>query len=302
MVDETENQLSWRQLTFAAPNASLDLIEELFWLNQARAVTLGDAADTPLLEPKPNELPLWPDTLITGLFDAGFDSALLQQQLTALPGQITLYSDEVIIDREWTREWMKHYQPIEFSRLRISPTDWPEKFVDAKPTLFLDPGLAFGAGTHPTTRLCLEWLTEIDLEDKLVVDYGCGSGILALAAAKLGAQSVIGVDYDPQAVLATDMNAEKNHLTSSVIAKDNNVPVLDGECKADVLVANILAKPLIELAPLMATLVTAGGFIALAGLLDDQADTVMAAYTGDFDMQKSVSQQGWQLLTGQRKG
>lgn len=299
----TDSPQRWRQLTFAAPNALLSSIEELMWLNNAQAITLADAGDTPILEPAPNELPLWPDTLIVGLFTAEFDPDLLLEQLTTLPGQTTLYQDEWLVDREWSREWMQYYQPLEFSRLRISPTEWPETFADSKPTLYLDPGLAFGAGTHPTTKLCLEWLSELDFNHKLVVDYGCGSGILALAAAKLGATEVIGIDHDPQAVTATHANAAKNSLDNHVHAYDTQTPVpqlSDGQ-QANVLVANILAKPLIELVDTFANLLAPGGQIALAGLLEDQADAVLESYREQFDIKTNVKEGDWQLLTGTRK-
>lgn len=298
-----DNTLAWRQLTFAAPNQYLDILEEIFWLNDVLAITLADAGDTPLLEPAPNEMPLWPDTLIIGLFAADFDPTTLLSQLANCPFPTTLYADDHIVDREWTTEWQKHYQPIEFEQLRISPSEWPESFDDNKPTLYLDPGLAFGAGTHPTTKLCLQWLSDIGVDDQYVMDYGCGSGILALAAAKLGAKQVIAIDYDPQAVTATQMNAEKNQLKHKIVAQDTQIPPLStspGQQPVDVLVANILAKPLIELAPTFVRLIRPGGKIALAGLLTEQTETVLAHYEQLFTMQTNVTEAGWQLLTGIR--
>lgn len=300
----TTPNMQWRQLTFATPNALLETMEEVFWLHEVLAITLADAGDTPLLEPAPNELPLWPDTLITGLFAADFDASELLEQLNHLPGEITLYQDEKIIDREWTTEWQKHYQPIEFPALRICPSEWPTTFTDNKPTLYLDPGLAFGAGTHPTTKLCLQWLASFDMSNQLVIDYGCGSGILALAAARLGSDHVIAIDYDPQAVTATEANAQKNQLNQQIHAQHSEKrPFIScaNDRQADILVANILAKPLIELSGLFAQLVRPGGHIALAGLLVDQAEQVLANYEQMFDMQTNVTEAGWQLLTGVRR-
>jgi ribosomal protein L11 methyltransferase len=265
----------------------------------ASAVTLADAADHPILEPRPGEMPLWPAVRLTALFDRDLEPQRLGRSLAAAlaieAGALRL---EPLEDRAWEREWLKDFRPMRFGRrLWICPGGMQAGAADAV-VLELDPGLAFGTGTHPTTALCLEWLDGLDLAGARVLDYGCGSGVLALAALKLGAAHAHAVDIDPQALLATRENAARNGLAASVTVLPAAAP-LPG--RFDVIVANILAGPLAELAPLFAHQARVGGCIVLAGLLDEQAGTVTAAYRSWFDMTTVAAREGWTALAGSRK-
>jgi ribosomal protein L11 methyltransferase len=271
----------------------------------ALAVTLLDAADNPVLEPAPGETPLWPTIVVRAHFSADADASEIEQQLRARPElealQETRPHFEELADRAWEREWLLDFRPMPFgSRLWICPGGQLAGAENAV-VVELDPGLAFGTGTHATTALCLEWLdsgADTWLRDASVIDYGCGSGVLAVASLKLGAQYATAMDIDPQALLATRQNAERNAVLGRVrITDDRNV----GGPAADVLLANILAAPLIELAPLLAGRVRPHGRIALSGLLVEQAAAVAAAYQPWFDIVMAGARDGWGLLTGCRR-
>ena len=264
----------------------------------AVSVTLEDAADDPVLEPAPGETPLWPTVVVKAVFppdaDADVLAACLAQALPDAPAP----RFEALPDKAWEREWLKDFKPMRFGRrVWVCPGGLPAGAPDAI-RIELDPGLAFGTGTHPTTALCLEWLDGRDLAGVTTVDYGCGSGILAIAAAKLGAASVLAMDIDPQALIATRENAERNGVAA--LTEVTADPELDAS-RADVLVANILAGPLVELAPRFAQAVRAGGQLALSGLLLEQADTVTSAYRPWFDIGIAASRDGWALLAGRRR-
>ena len=262
----------------------------------AVAVTLQDSGDQPLFEPPPGATPIWDDTTITALFeaDANVDiaAAALKNRIPALQGDLRI---EALEDKDWEREWMDNYHPMRFGqRLWVVPS-WREPPEPGAVIMKLDPGLAFGTGTHPTTALCLEWLDSAPLKGATVVDYGCGSGILAIAALLLGADQVIGVDNDPQALLATRQNAERNNV-------QNRLEIVSPERfrhnACDVLVANILAGPLIELAPRLAALVKPGGQIALSGILDHQAQDVAKAYAPWFNLAPITQREEWVRISG----
>ncbi len=291
--------MPWLQLKLAStPDAAQCLSDSLSDAG-ALAVTLQDAADQPLYEPPPGATPLWSQTWVTGLFDADADLQLVLACLRSALGEHDLpYVISPLEDKDWEREWMDNYHPMRFGkRLWICPSWHQPPDVDAV-TVMLDPGLAFGTGTHPTTALCLEWLDEHDVIGKHIIDYGCGSGILAVAAAKLGAQQVWAVDYDPQALHATTLNAEKNAVNALIH------PVLPNDLPhetTDIMLANILAGPLIELAPLFAERVCPGGAIVLSGILNTQADAVMQRYQLWFDMFPATERDEWMRLSGVRK-
>jgi ribosomal protein L11 methyltransferase len=291
----------------------------------ALSVTLLDAADDPVLEPAPGAMPLWPTIVVRAVFDGATDVLALRTALSGTPGLDPLLiaekaQFEAVADRLWEREWLKDFKPMRFGhRLWVCPGGQrPEAETvgsasapgESTVLLELDPGLAFGTGTHATTALCLEWLdsgaaAQNDpavrdrwLADADVIDYGCGSGILAIAALLLGARQATAMDIDPQALLATGQNAERNGVLDRVhVTADPAV----GQAHADVLLANILAGPLIELAPLLAARTRGGGRIALSGLLLEQADAVTAAYRPWFDMTLAGTRDGWGLLTGRRR-
>jgi ribosomal protein L11 methyltransferase len=262
----------------------------------AAAVTFEDNADQPIYEPNIGETPLWTSTRLTALFDAEVDQQALTTALTAQIESVPKFHIEAVEDKDWEREWMKNFHPIQFGdRLWICPS-WLEAPEPNAINIMLDPGLAFGTGTHPTTALCLNWLDGVDLTGKTVIDYGCGSGILAIAAALLGATRVIGVDIDPQALEATRENAKRNNVKVETY--------LSGDCpsiQADVLLANILAGPLQSLAPQFASLTRPGADIVLSGILHTQAQTVADAYGTWFNMNPAMQKEDWVRIDGLRR-
>jgi ribosomal protein L11 methyltransferase len=264
----------------------------------AVSVTLEDAADDPVLEPAPGATPLWPTVVVKALFDAGADPAAIASALARrLPGG-PAPSYQTVADQAWERVWLEDFRPMRFGhRLWVCPGGLPAGAPDAV-RIELDPGLAFGTGTHPTTALCLEWLDGHGLGGRDVVDYGCGSGILAIAAARLGASRVRAVDIDPQALIATRENALRNGVAGQVdITADAQLET----GSADVLLANILAGPLVDLAQRFAAALRPGGLLALSGLLAEQADAVTAAYRPWFHIETTTTRDGWVLLGGRRR-
>jgi len=246
---------------------------------------------------------LWPDTRISALFPETADLTKLEADLLAELGLNALppHRIEALADRPWEREWLKDFVPMRFGRrLWVCPGDHEIDSANAV-VLHLDPGLAFGTGTHPTTALCLEWLDSLPMQEKTVLDFGCGSGILALAALKLGCAAATATDNDPQAVTATRQNALRNEVSERLTVQHSSQPIDD---RFDVVVANILAGPLIELAETISSTVSDGGFITLSGVLCEQADEVMAAYEPWIEFLPAVFReqdgQTWARLTGTR--
>jgi len=263
----------------------------------AVSVTLEDAADDPVLEPAPGETPLWPTVIVKAVFGQEADTDVLAACLAQALPDAPAPRFETLPDKAWEREWLKDFRPMRFGRrLWVCPGGMPTGAPDAI-RIELDPGLAFGTGTHPTTALCLEWLDAQEIAGREVVDYGCGSGILAIAAAKLGAGSVRAMDIDPQALIATRDNAQRNAVAARLdVTSDPSL----APAGTDVLLANILARPLVELAPRFARAVRPGGQLALSGLLLEQAETVTAAYRPWFDIATTATRDGWALLAGRR--
>jgi ribosomal protein L11 methyltransferase len=273
--------------------------EELLLDAGALSITLQDAADTPVLEPAPGTTPLWPRVRVSALFEASVDLQQVRHRLhTAFPDHDLHLRTEVLEDRVWEREWLKYFQPLRFGqRLWVCPdgqrpphSEVPYVYLD------LDPGMAFGTGTHPTTAMCLEWLDGVDLRAKHVIDYGCGSGILAIAALKLGAATALAIDIDPQALLATSDNARRNGVADRL----NVAAAPPPSAVCDVLLANILAEPLQKLAPQLSALVTPGGQLILSGLLSLQAATVAMSYRPWFDIGPVTLRDDWARLDGVR--
>lgn len=291
----------WLQLTLEAIDHTPEQLEDALLQAGALAVTLADAGDQPVLEPAPGQTPLWEHTCVTGLFDAQTDIEVVKAQLRRL-----LHAPiapecrlNVLEERDWVRAWMDHFHPMRFGRrLWICPTVQSPPEPEAV-NIYLDPGLAFGTGTHPTTALCLEWLDSADLADATVLDYGCGSGILAIAAARLGAQQVWAVDIDPQALLASDDNADTNKVAHRIeLVYPEALPT---ELQVDILVANILAGTLVQLAWEFGRRVKPGGRLILSGILEPHADAVQAAFIHHFQFDSPQLREGWVLLTGTRK-
>ncbi len=294
------NNTDWIQIKLRTTNQSADTIAELLEQLGALAVSYTDAEDSPILEPKPGERRLWPNTEVTGLLEQGTDPKPILAVLKQLLGDHIPMVATTLEDKNWIRAWMDQFKPLKFGQhLWICPS-WLS--VDEKDSVvvMLDPGLAFGTGTHPTTSLCLSYLDSLDLKDKDILDYGCGSGILAIAALKLGAKSATGVDIDEQALIASKENAKRNGV------EDKLQLIMGTDKKLDlpqfpITVANILAGPLAELEPIIASLTQSGGKLALSGILTEQADSVIEAYSKDFVMNKVKDLDGWALLTGTKK-
>ncbi len=265
------------------------------------SVTYTDAGDNPVYEPLPGETKLWSETIVTGLFDAEVKTGRIMDFVKSHLKPGTQVTSEILEDKDWVREWMDHFKPMKFGRrLWICPSWCKTPDPDAV-NLMLDPGLAFGTGTHPTTAMCLEFLDGESLEGKHVIDFGCGSGILAIAALLLGAKSALGLDIDPQAIKASGENAERNGVRDRLSLRLTGGEAPEENEKADVLVANILAGPLTELAPDIEKLVKKGGHLALSGILGKQADDVRAVYSKWFEMDEPLIREDWCRLTGIRK-
>ncbi len=265
----------------------------------ALAVTLSDARDEPVLEPAPGEVRLWSSTRVQALFDAEADrSALttrLQRELALAPGALSF---ALLPDRVWEREWLQDFHALRFGR-RLWICPWHEQVTeDGAIVVRLDPGLAFGTGTHPSTALCLQWLDAGLVPGSKVIDYGCGSGILALAATRLGASQVTAFDIDPQALLATEQNAAANDVGAQ-LQLCTDARLLPAGC--DLLLANIIATTLCALAPEIAALVRTGGKLLLAGILADQAEVVAAVYAPWFDIGQYEARADWVALAGTRR-
>ena len=291
--------MPWLQLELEATPDHAEQLSELLQAAGAGAVTLQDAADQPLFEPPPGTTPLWNSTRVVGLFEADSDIpailTYLQQQLE--PEPLPRWHLNPLEDRDWVRAWMDNFQPMRFGeQLWICPTGFTPPEPQAI-NILLDPGLAFGTGTHPTTAMCLRWLDGHPPQDLEVIDYGCGSGILAIAACKLGARHVSGVDTDPQAILATHDNAEKNQVKDRI---DAYLPADFHSQPVPLLLANILAGPLQSLAPRFSELVEPAGHIVLSGILAEQAEAVMQQYRPSFEIQVVEQQEEWVCLAGKR--
>ena len=270
--------MPWLQVSVFAPAQASTTVEELLTSLGALSVTLSDAADdpdsNPVLEPAPGTTPLWRQSVVTGLFDDDYNPGILKQQIVnSLADEDVVVSTELLDDQDWTRAWMASFQPMQFgSRLWVCP--WHlEPPEPAAVNLRLDPGLAFGTGTHPTTSLCLRWLDAF-CHHRDVLDYGCGSGILAIAALLLGAESADAVDIDEQALLATRENASANLVDQRL---HTGKPEQLANRQYDLVIANILSGPLTGLAPVLAGHSASGGDIVLSGILRNQADDVRAA-------------------------
>ena len=270
----------------------------------ALAVSYFDAKDEPVLEPKPGETPLWDHIKVVGLFSEDCDPQMLSEALKkSFPThKLSIAS---LPDQEWTRTWLEHFQPILFGRrLWVVPLETDLSTLNAEIDavfLKLDPGLAFGTGTHPTTALCLQWLEANPPKNKTVMDYGCGSGILAIAALLLGAKKVFAIDYDPQALISTADNLQKNNLDPAKCAMLLPEQLPSPAPKVQLILANILAEPLIELAPALAKSCEINGKIILSGLLTSQIEMVKSAYSEWFDFDEATIQDDWVLLCATRK-
>ncbi len=286
-------------LTLTLDGLDAERVEEACFEFGALAVTYTDQHDDPILEPAPGEFRLWPHSRLQALYP--FETspeelvAGLSHVLRVEPARLNV---ETLADKVWEREWLRDFHPMCFGkRLWVAPHHANVHTRDAI-VVRLDPGLAFGTGTHATTAMCLAWLDEHASEGQVAIDYGCGSGVLGVAAAKLGAREVHAFDIDPQALTATRDNASANGVADRVrvVEHDADLPM-----NADIVLANILCGPLCDLAPRFAALTRPGGRIVLAGLLNSQSDEVTRAHTPWFDVATFASRDGWTALTGTRR-
>ena len=303
-MSDAQQGSGWITVTLLADSGNAEALSDALLEAGALSVDIEDAdAGTPDEKPQfgepgmPVAVELWPHSRLHALFDRDADYATAMAEaaeavgLTAPPPYTTAPLDE----QNWVRITQAQFEPIPVSkRLWIVPS-WHAQPDPAAINITLDPGMAFGTGSHPTTRLCLEWLDSVIRGGETVIDYGCGSGILALAAAKLGAARVTGTDIDPHAMDAARYNAERNSATLELLHSRENI-----DHTADIVVANILANPLTVLAPLLCGLTRSGGRIALSGILAAQTDMVRAAYRPAFELEVAGEREGWVLLTGTR--
>jgi ribosomal protein L11 methyltransferase len=292
----SSSQAEWMEVRIGLPAAEVEAAEAALFELGAASVTLLDAEDQPVHEPDPGEVRLWPDVVVQGLFAAeSFDHQGILDQLMNLGLVTDRQAIEIapLADQDWERAWMDQYQPLRFGQgLWICPShiepdpDWPL-------VIRLDPGLAFGSGTHPTTAMCLALIDGAELKGLRVIDFGCGSGILAIACALKGAERVIGVDHDPQALQATADNAARNGVAAriSALAPDDFEPE-----PVDCVLANILAGPLIELAPQLIACLKPGGRLVLSGILAEQAESVAEAYRAALGRPEILTQEDWVRL------
>ncbi|AQQ68930.1 ribosomal protein L11 methyltransferase [Microbulbifer agarilyticus] len=292
--------MPWLQLRVNTNREQAEKIENALLFAGAVSVTLQDNADQPILEPGLGETPLWDETLVTGLFDAEVDTGITEAKAASFLCELLPNARwEQLEDKDWEREWMSNYKPIQCAdNLWICPS-WCEPPAPDAVNIVLDPGLAFGTGTHPTTFLCLQWLAGEAVQGKTAIDFGCGSGILGIAAILLGAESALGTDIDPQALIASRDNAVRNGL------EPERFPVYlpektPADASADIMLANILAGPLVELAPQLVERTKVGGRICLSGILASQSDKVKTAYSQWIDFDADGEKEEWVRLSGTR--
>ncbi len=290
--------MSWHQISIITDKQTATEVSDFFSELGAVSVTYMDAEDQPVYEPAPGETRIWAQTKVIALFELDSEPELVKTVLFAQfkDKRLKDWFHEILEDQTWERTWMEHYHPMKFGNsLWVCPTG-QEVSEQNTTCMTLDPGLAFGTGTHATTALCLEWLSNHDLTDKVIIDYGCGSGILAVAALLLGAKEAHAIDIDPQAITATFANADKNQVSDKIKCY---LPEQFEPFQADVVVANILAQPLCELSESISALVKLSGHLVLSGILNEQAETVTTAYQQhNIQVQSPTSQEDWCRLDG----
>ncbi len=299
LLQKINSQMAWLQITFTPTSDELETLTQVLEDIGAVSITFLDAKDQPIYEPELHTTPLWQQTEVVALFEQSCVLDRILEQIKENIGQIPHYRTETIVDQDWTRIWMDEFQPMRFGqRTWICPTWCTPPDANAV-NILLDPGMAFGTGTHETTALCLEWLDQhADLiQNKVLIDYGCGSGILAVAALKLGAKQVHCTDIDPQALLATEENAKNNLVESGIktyLADDFQAFQADG------LLANILANPLITLAESFFTYLKPDAPLVLSGILNTQTQAVIKSYQPYFVIDTVALKQDWCRIAAHR--
>jgi len=292
--------MAWIQISFFTHRELAGKLSDLLHENGALSVTLQEGGEEKIFEPALGETPLWKDTQVVALFD---EDVVIDPVLDILKQSVGVegfphYEITKVEDQDWERAWLEDFKPTQFGKnLWIIPSVYQAVDENAV-NIVLDPGLAFGTGTHPTTALCLAWLDGHRAEHEKVVDFGCGSGILAIAAAKLGAKYVDAVDIDPQAISATRQNSENNQVADQISCY---LPEQYDLKAADLLLANILANPLLELAEYFANGVKTDGRVVLSGILKEQAAQISEKYSDWFDMEEPEFKEDWALLAGTKR-
>ena len=293
--------MAWWQLTVHSKTADAEQVENALLSIGALAITISDAHDEPIYEPLPGQTPLWSESLVTGLFDQKNTIENLYDQLVhLLPDNLaSTIKQQLLEEQVWERAFLEHFKPTLFGQnLWIIPS-WHEAVNDQAVNIRLDPGIAFGTGSHPTTALCLEWLDLNPIKGLDIIDFGCGSGILGIAALLLGAKHVAFTDIDPQAIESTQLNAERNELDQSKMQL--SLPHELAQTPVDLLIANILSGPLVELEPQLAQLVKPNGKILLSGILPEQIDNILTAYSTHFDCDTPTIKDEWVRVTATKR-
>ena len=286
------------QICLTVSAKELETIERTLFLYGAYSITLKDVAGTPLLEHTLGETPLWKSIAVTALFDASCNAEQVKQKLSEDLKRVVSIESQLLQEQEWAQTYTRDFSPMRFGeRLWIYPS-WHEIPDPCAVNVLLDPGLAFGTGAHPTTDLCLQWLEANLPENAKVVDYGCGSGVLAIAAVKLGAKHVSAIDVDPQALTATRDNARRNRIPADTLETLNPQSVCDS--RADVVLANILFNTLIDLRPTLSAMLRPKGQLVLSGVLQHQVDRLTREYAKDFHLRTPRTKQGWALIEGEK--
>jgi len=295
--------MPWCKFTINLGKYDSEAIEKIFKNFNVCSITYSNAGNNPVFARELGETKLWTESSITGIFPDNLDQKKFKKSLTnALSvSKLINFKFETLEDRIWEREWLKDFKPMKFGKhLWVHPTEHITQ-EENKTIVYLDPGLAFGTGTHATTALCLEWIDSQILESKRFLDFGCGSGILAIAALKLGSSSATAFDIDPQAIIATRQNAIKNRVNKELNITGNMKNINEG---FDVIVANILAEPLIDLAPSIASMLNKNGSLALSGILSKQINEVKLAYKHCIEFNSTILKkqdgQTWSLLLGKK--
>ena len=292
--------MAWHQISVITQENIAPQLADFFSNLGAVSVTYMDAEDEPVYEPAIGETKIWSNTQVIALYELDANPERIKTQVLRQFNKDDLHDwlYEEVADQEWERAWMEYYKPMKFAdRLWVCPTD-QEQREPGTVCLTLDPGLAFGTGTHPTTALCLAWLAGHNLTGKIVIDYGCGSGILAVASVLLGANCAHAVDIDPQAITATLSNALKNQVEDKI---KTYLPEQFSPFQADIVLANILAKPLIDMSEQICALVVSGGQLVLSGILHEQAESVISAYQNHSAFSPLVQQEDWIRLDGVKR-
>ena len=293
----TKNNDGYHQIEFNIAKDDLAETEKILELYQPLSISIQGFGEEKIYEPLPGEMPIWEKIRVKAMYQNIKNLSELENEIINITN-IKILNNKVIKaigKKDWQEEWLQSSKPMRFGeKLWIYPDHLTDD-LEGKICVNLNPGLAFGTGSHPTTRLCLEWLEKINLDQKSVLDYGCGSGILGISAIKLGAKSVTAIDLDPQAVIASKNNAEKNHVQQEIEITDNNKTI---EKNFNIIVANILAKPLIELAPYFYKKLNLDGVICLSGILEGQINIIKDAYLKYFNLSEIKIKDGWVMMSG----